>query len=70
MGRKLLFVLGIIAAHGALGAVWVGQEVPETRPLVGTCVNTSAPLLYFDQQRREILAMHVEVTRIEAALLP
>ncbi len=69
MGPKLLFVVGIVLAHGALGAVWVGQEPPQPRVPIATCVNSAAPLPYFDQQRGELLAMRVEpVTREEQPL--
>jgi len=56
MGPKLLFVIGIVAAHGALGAVWVRQEPFKVRAAVTSCVNTSAPLPYFEPPR-ELLAM-------------
>ena len=59
MGPKFLFVIGIVIAHGALGAVWVGQEPPNPRPALATCVNTQVPLPYFEQQRGELLAMRV-----------
>ena len=60
MGAKLLFVIGILAAHGAIGAVWVTQELPEPHAPIASCVNTPAPLPYFNQQRGELLAMRVE----------
>lgn len=60
MGPKLLFVFGIIAAHGALGAVWVEQEAPRFRVSGATCVNVPGPLPYF-QPPREILAMLVPI---------
>jgi len=70
MGPKILFVIGILAAHGALGAVWIHQELPETRPPVASCVNTAAPLPYFNQQRGELLAMRVEAIESEESPLP
>ena len=39
MGPKLLFVLGIVLAHGALGAAWVRQEAPQGRTAIASCVN-------------------------------
>ena len=30
MGPKLLFLLGIVLAHGALAAVWVRQDAPQS----------------------------------------
>ena len=41
MGRKLLFILGIVLGHGALAATWVSQEAPKARPaLIATCSKT------------------------------
>lgn len=70
MGPKLLFVIGIVAAHGAIGAVWVTQELPERHAPIASCVNTAAPLPYFNQQRGELLAMHVEAITSEDTQLP
>jgi hypothetical protein len=70
MGPKLLFVIGIVAAHGAIGAVWVTQELPEPRAPIASCVNTAAPLPYFNQQRGELLAMQVEAMPSEDTRLP
>jgi hypothetical protein len=55
MGPKLLFVLGIVLAHGSLAAVWVRQDVPQPRTTLGTCINAPLPLPYF-QPQRELLA--------------
>jgi hypothetical protein len=70
MGPKLLFVIGIVAAHGAVGAVWVGQELPESRAPVASCINTQTPLPYFNQQRAELLAMLIEPITPEDRQLP
>jgi len=42
MGPKLLFVVGIILAHGALAAGWMAREPPRQRVSIGTCVRTPA----------------------------
>ena len=55
MGPKLLFILGIIAAHGALAAGWMREEAPKQRNLTATCVRTPSALPYFSPQR-ELLA--------------
>lgn len=55
MGRKLLFVIGIIAAHGALAAGWMHEEAPKQRATVATCVRAPNALPYFSPQR-ELLA--------------
>jgi hypothetical protein len=40
MGSKLLFIVGIVAAHGALAAAWVKQEPLHERAALRTsCVN-------------------------------
>jgi len=40
MGPKLLFVVGIILAHGALAAGWMATEPPKQRVSIGTCART------------------------------
>ncbi|HET9863847.1 MAG TPA: hypothetical protein VFP37_10425 [Steroidobacteraceae bacterium] len=69
MGPKLLFVLGIVLAHGALGAVWVQQEVAEIHAPVPTCVNSPGPLPWF-QPPLEVLAMQIEPANSGDAMLP
>jgi hypothetical protein len=59
MGSKLLFILGIVAAHGALAAAWVQQDAPQTRMPMTACVNTPAGGLPDFTPRRELLAMAV-----------
>ena len=58
MGPKLLFVFGIVAVHGAVGAVWMRQETPLQRLPVTTCVQSPAEQPYF-QPKMELLAMWV-----------
>jgi hypothetical protein len=55
MSPKLLFVLGIIVAHGALAAGWVAQEAPKQRASISTCVRAPETPPYFAQPR-ELLA--------------
>jgi hypothetical protein len=69
MGSKLLFVFGIIVAHGALAAGWVRQEAPQARSASATCVNTPGPLPYFNS-RRELLAMMVVPIPEDEAMQP
>lgn len=60
MGPKLLFVLGIVVAHGALAAAWVRQDAPApARAALGTCINAPLPMPYF-QPPRELLAHVVD----------
>jgi hypothetical protein len=56
MGPKLLFVVGIVLAHGALAAGWVAREAPTQRAAIATCVRTPDTTPYFAQPR-ELLAM-------------
>ena len=60
MGPKLLFVFGIVLAHGALAAVWVRRDAPPPgRATLGTCINAPMPMPYF-QPQRELLAHVVD----------
>lgn len=68
MGPKLLFVLGIIAAHGALAAGWVRQDAPKQRASTATCVQVPDTLPHFDPPR-ELLAK-VEIQMVEGVLQP
>jgi hypothetical protein len=69
MGPKLLFVLGIVLAHGALGAAWIQQDAPQARSPIATCVNAPAPLPHFEPPR-EILAMRAVPISLEDYLQP
>jgi hypothetical protein len=55
MGPKLLFILGIVVAHGALAATWVRKDAPKQRDAIATCVQAPDTLPYFDPPR-ELLA--------------
>ncbi len=59
MGTKLLFIVGIIAAHGALAAGWIAHEPPKQRVSIGTCVRTpNAPsAIPHYSPPRELLAL-------------
>jgi hypothetical protein len=43
MGSKLLFILGIVAAHSAIAAALVQQEAPHARVARTSCVSAPAP---------------------------
>lgn len=64
MGPKLLFVLGIVTAHTALGAAWLQQASPKQRVPVTTCVNVPGEQPDFTPPR-ELLALHVVSIREE-----
>jgi hypothetical protein len=51
--------MGIIVAHGTLGAVWVQQETAEAHAPIPTCINSPGALPYFHPPL-EILAMRLE----------
>jgi hypothetical protein len=48
MGPKLLIILGIIAAHGALAASWARQDAPKHRAPITTCVQAPEDLPNFE----------------------
>jgi hypothetical protein len=57
MGSKLLFIVGIVAAHSALAAAWVQQEGPRPRAtLTSSCVNAPDTALPDLSARSEIYA--------------
>jgi hypothetical protein len=59
MGPKLLFVLGIVLAHGALAAGWMAQDAPKHRAaLVAACTQQPAKPLHIAPPR-ELLAYAV-----------
>jgi len=68
MGPKLLFVLGIVVAHGALAAGWVHQDAPKQRAAITTCVQAPDTLPHFDPPR-ELLA-RVEIEMLDGVLQP
>jgi hypothetical protein len=59
MGSKLLFLFGILLAHGALAAGWVAQEAPRHRAaLVSSCPQPSTAPLHISP-RAEMFAYAV-----------
>lgn len=66
MGPKLLFVMGIVLAHGVVGAVWMKQDAPQARTPISSCVNSPLPMPYF-QPQRELLAHVVSIQAEEQA---
>jgi hypothetical protein len=63
MGSKLLFIFGIVAAHSAIAAALVQQEVPHARIGMATaCVTTPDTALPDFTPRPEIYAA---IMRIE-----
>ena len=69
MRTKLLFIIGIVLTHGALGAVWIHDATPHAQPMTTSCVNSSAPLPYV-QPQREILAMYLVPAHTEEISQP
>ena len=56
MGSKLLFILGIVAAHSALAAALVQQEAPRQRVAATSCVHIPDTALPDLTPRSEIYA--------------
>ena len=69
MGPKLLFVMGILLAHGARGAAWLKDASPQPRQAVAACVNTPGAMPDLSP-RREILAMLVLPVSFEEPVRP
>ena len=69
MGPKVLFVMGILLAHGALGAAWLKDASPQPRQSVAACVNSPGAMPDLSP-RREILAMLVSPATLEDAVRP
>jgi predicted MFS family arabinose efflux permease len=69
MGPKLLFIFGIVLAHGALAAGWVAQEAPRHRTaLISSCTQQPTAPLHI-APRRELLAFAVTVASEEVGVL-
>jgi hypothetical protein len=63
MGSKMLFLLGIVAAHSAIAAALVQHETPGARIATATaCVNTPDSVMPDFAPRAEIYAA---ITRAE-----
>jgi hypothetical protein len=70
MGPRLLFLFGIIVAHGALAAGWIANEMPAARnTLASTCVNTPAPLPNFTP-RFQIYALNLRSPEHDTVMQP
>jgi hypothetical protein len=72
MGSKLLFILGIVAAHSALAAAWVQQETPHERAaLTSRCVSAPDTALPDFTPRSEMYAAaFVRAESISEAMQP
>ena len=65
MGPKLLFIAGIIVAHGALAASWARQDAPKHRASIATCVQTPEDLPYFEPPRELLARADVPMAELE-----
>ena len=66
MARKLLFIFGILLAHGALAAGWIAQEAPRHREAVITsCARYPTEPLHIAPPR-EMLAYAVPPTNYDS----
>jgi hypothetical protein len=69
MGPKLLFVVGIVLAHGALAAGWMAQEAPRHRAaVVSSCTRAPSQPLHFAPPR-ELLAHAVTTAAVDHEVL-
>ena len=65
MGPKLLFILGIVVAHGALAAGWVHQEAPKQRASIATCVQAPDVMPHFSPPRELLAATQISIAELE-----
>ena len=56
MRAKLLFIFGIVVAHGALAAGLISEDPPKRRIAAATCVRTPEALPHISP-KLELLAM-------------
>jgi hypothetical protein len=68
MGPKLLFILGIIVAHGALAASWLHQDAQKPRDSIATCVRTPDEMPNFTPPRE--LVARAEIQIVDGVLQP
>ncbi len=60
MGPKLLFLIGIVAAHGAVAAGWLAQDSPKHRqPVMSTCARGAPSQPLHISPPRELFAYAV-----------
>jgi hypothetical protein len=69
MKSKLLFIFGIVIAHGAVGAGLIHDLSSPQREVALTCVNTPAADPYFAAPR-ELFAATVVVPDLGDVMLP
>lgn len=69
MGPKLLFLIGIVAAHGAVGAAWLGKTSAPAPVAASGCERPPEPIRHFEPQA-ELLAMWVAPNPAESPTLP
>lgn len=68
MSAKLLFISGILVAHGAVAAAWFREDATVQRIPVSTCVQPPTQTPHF-QPKAELLAWVVPAPA-EDSLLP
>jgi hypothetical protein len=71
MGPKLLFVVGLVVAHGALAAGWMAQEAPRHRAAVITsCSQIPIEPLHITPQREMLAYLVVPANPASEVLNP
>jgi hypothetical protein len=68
MGPKLLFILGIVATHAAVGAALMHED-PLPTATVSSCIYAPEPLPPF-QAQAELMAMRVSTVTTLDSLQP
>lgn len=69
MGPKLLFLIGIVVTHGAVGAALMSEEGAPPPSTVSSCIQVPDPPPHF-QAQAELLAMRVSTVTATGALQP
>ena len=69
MGPKLLFFLGIVVTHAAVGAALMHQESPLAPVPVSSCVQTPGPMPYFHEPGELEMLAQVLPAEFEAEVM-
>ena len=65
MGPKLLFVIGIIVAHGVLAAGLVNEDPPKQRASIGSCVRTPGAIPHYSPPRELLAQADIPIVDLE-----
>jgi len=69
MGPKLLFLIGIVVTHAAVGAAWMNSAQDPPRAMIPVCTQTPTPVPHY-QPQAELLAIHLSTATLADTLQP